>query len=793
MAIEVFISYYREDQAYLDRLKQTLVGYDTTIATTCWAGTGVPPGTERMSDLKAALASARLGILLVTPGFLASEFINEHERPALLRRALEGTLTLVPIPVRPVDWLAQDFSTYQSILDPEKPLANLSRAGRDKAYVKIGRFIKGQLTAIKPKSELVPHHYHPPPQLFVGREGELATLSEGLARPGVQIIYQLQGAGGVGKTTLARELLHRHGADFAAVVELRAGERSPQELATALAAALGQRSDEPRSPEEARATISGLLRAQRVLLLLDNVEDASKLAYTLPQGGQSAILITSRDADLEEALVQLRPDLAPHTVPLTFFSQAENRALFRAVLRKKYLETDEPDYDAIGTLLGFLPVALRLALNWLAFPPHLSAAELRAKLERETALPTMTKNKGPDPELRTLAAVFDLNAPTLDPAARQALALLAHCAPDPVPLTFLNRMTDTDPETLLETLEHLARHHWCSATARSYELHILLRTLVRAAQPDPSLRERFLTAVHTLYHQAPETEFALKDSCLPQLQEALALWQHQPDARLADLVYAPFRQFCERRGHGALFLTLATKALKAFPANKRLQAAGLSNQAVILQNWGRLEEAMALLHQQQSLCEELGDRVGLSHSYGNQALILKAWGLLEESRALLDKVQALCEELGDRASLSITYGNQALILKTRGRLEEAMALHLKEQTLKEELGDRAGLSASYGNQAQILKAWGRLEEAMALLHKQQALKEELGDRAGLTITWWYLGVVLEAQGQPDAALALYRKAVAQRQELGLALAADFDWLAQLAAAEKRLKERGSLP
>ncbi len=67
-------------------------------------------------------------------------------------------------------------------------------------------------------------------------------------------------------------------------------------------------------------------------------------------------------------------------------------------------------------------MALRLALNWCAFPPHLAAAELHDKL-KQTPLPALAKNKGYDPELRTLAAVFDLNTPMLAPATRQALTV----------------------------------------------------------------------------------------------------------------------------------------------------------------------------------------------------------------------------------------------------------------------------------------------------------------------------------------------------------------------------------
>jgi hypothetical protein len=47
------------------------------------------------------------------------------------------------------------------------------------------------------------------------------------------------------------------------------------------------------------------------------------------------------------------------------------------------------------------------------------------------------------------------------------------------------------------------------------------------------------------------------------------------------------------------------------------------DQAGILQGWGRLEEAMALLEKQQALCLELGNRSGLAYCYWNWGLVAR--------------------------------------------------------------------------------------------------------------------------------------------------------------------------
>ncbi len=141
--VDVFISYCRDDEAYLNRLLLTLKGYDLTVSETCW------DNDNQFDTRQVATTSARLAVLMVTPSYLASDFIVQHELPALLNRAAAGALTMMPLPVRPVDWQVQAFSVYQSLLDPEAPLGSLAGHDQDAAYVKIGQGVVGQLARFR--------------------------------------------------------------------------------------------------------------------------------------------------------------------------------------------------------------------------------------------------------------------------------------------------------------------------------------------------------------------------------------------------------------------------------------------------------------------------------------------------------------------------------------------------------------------------------------------------------------------------------------------------------------------
>jgi tetratricopeptide (TPR) repeat protein len=126
--------------------------------------------------------------------------------------------------------------------------------------------------------------------------------------------------------------------------------------------------------------------------------------------------------------------------------------------------------------------------------------------------------------------------------------------------------------------------------------------------------------------------------------------------------------------------------------------------ALILRARGELDEAMALMKEQERLCRELGDRAGLQASLGYQAVILDARGESDTAMALLKEQERLCRELGDKPGLQVSLGNQADILVAREDPDEAVALLKERERLCRELGDPSGLAQSLVNQAALFPA-----------------------------------------------------------------------------------------
>jgi hypothetical protein len=66
---------------------------------------------------------------------------------------------------------------------------------------------------------------------------------------------------------------------------------------------------------------------------------------------------------------------------------------------------------------------------------------------------------------------------------------------------------------------------------------------------------------------------------------------------------------------------------------------------LILQAWGRLEEAMALLKKQEAICLELGNQENLAICYGNWGLVAREHHDSETEREKLERALALFTEL----------------------------------------------------------------------------------------------------------------------------------------------------
>ena len=95
-------------------------------------------GDDWLAEITKALQATRVGVLLVSQNFLASDFITTKEIPALLDnvkteggKIMSVILRQTPIKLHPV------LKNYQAANPPEKPLNTLTEPEKDAVYAKL--------------------------------------------------------------------------------------------------------------------------------------------------------------------------------------------------------------------------------------------------------------------------------------------------------------------------------------------------------------------------------------------------------------------------------------------------------------------------------------------------------------------------------------------------------------------------------------------------------------------------------------------------------------------------------
>ncbi len=94
-SLSVFVSYASYDnksddpeKRWLDRLLQFLKPLNLDQSISIWADTELQTGENWKSEIRVAIERAKVAILLVSPAFLASDFIRTKELPQLLQNAI---------------------------------------------------------------------------------------------------------------------------------------------------------------------------------------------------------------------------------------------------------------------------------------------------------------------------------------------------------------------------------------------------------------------------------------------------------------------------------------------------------------------------------------------------------------------------------------------------------------------------------------------------------------------------------------------------------------------------------
>jgi hypothetical protein len=139
---QIFISYSHQDKELFDELKIWLKPLERNSQLKVWDDTKIQPGQLWRQEIETALASAKVALLLVSPNFIASDFIDKNELPPLLNAAENEGLTVFWIPLSYSPYEDTEFEKYQAAHPPQEPLDMLEKPLRNKAWSEIYKKIQ---------------------------------------------------------------------------------------------------------------------------------------------------------------------------------------------------------------------------------------------------------------------------------------------------------------------------------------------------------------------------------------------------------------------------------------------------------------------------------------------------------------------------------------------------------------------------------------------------------------------------------------------------------------------------
>ena len=260
---------------------------------------------------------------------------------------------------------------------------------------------------------------------FTGRELLLEKLhSELIAVRETAVLPQaLHGMGGVGKSQVAIEYVHRHSSEYDLVWWISA-EQPGQILASLAKLALRLNLDvgpeaNTAVPLVQEALSTGQLPYQSWLLVFDNAEAPGDVQKYFPTGGAGKILVTSRDLDWSRETRSIEVDVFTRDESCTF-------------LRHRNPELTLDEADQLAEALGDLPLAVEQAAAWRAATGMPVAEYLRLLEEKRIEL----LDASPSPNYgRSVAAAWKVSLDRLEqvnPAALELLQVCSFFAPEPI-------------------------------------------------------------------------------------------------------------------------------------------------------------------------------------------------------------------------------------------------------------------------------------------------------------------------------------------------------------------------
>jgi DNA-binding SARP family transcriptional activator len=626
---------------------------------------------------------------------------------------------------------------------------------------------------------------------FTGRDTHVKHLCDLLlagnaaSSPGAVRIAVVNGAAGLGKTTLAVHAAHQVSAQFPdgqLYVDLLGASSqaaSPGEVLARFLRDLGVEGDKvPARDDERAALYRTTLTGRRVLILLDNAKDAAQVRPLLPGSSACAVLVTTRNRTSDLASMRF--------VDLNVLEDTEALALFTRVVGEERAAA-EPDATAeVLVACAGLPLAIRICAARLAARRQWRIATLAGRLRNQHR--RLDELKTGDLAVR---ASFQVSYDSLKTSSRGAnparvFRLLGLWQGASISLSAAAALIGEPEDDVADALEALVDVNLLDSPAPDwYRFHDLLKVYAteraQAEEPEATRDE----AVSRLLCWYLGTAEAAADTVSPQryqvpsdprapgyppltfgsvegalawydderanivaaTRQAAAAGQHEVAGRLPSTLWPLFNR---RNNWADCVTTYRVAAESAAKTGDRLGEAWALNQLGFALVRLRDPEAFAHLERALAVRQEFGDTLGEAHTAIALGEHFRVHGADEDALRYLRRAATLLEPTGATSLRSVALNNLGEVYRGLGELDAAAEWYLQALDIGREIGGHAEGHA-LNNLGLVYMRQHRLDEAVARLEEAVSRHRASGDRGGEAQALMNLGTAQAETGSWTAA------------------------------------------
>ena len=140
--VSLFYSYSHKDEALRDTLETHLSILARKGVISQWHDRRILAGSEWESEISNQIEAADIILLLVSPDFIASDYCYSKELKKAIERHESNQSKVIPIVIRPVDWLDTDvpFAKLQALPKDAQPVTSWDN--QDEAWLSIAKGVR---------------------------------------------------------------------------------------------------------------------------------------------------------------------------------------------------------------------------------------------------------------------------------------------------------------------------------------------------------------------------------------------------------------------------------------------------------------------------------------------------------------------------------------------------------------------------------------------------------------------------------------------------------------------------